>query len=309
MPQRRKERFETQTPAPASTLVFSHSLPRSRPLQTEGRFSKVLHQFGTKDSTPASTGSRLCFHEFSASAPAGCRAAMPRWVCRCDTMSVEVPAAGLVRSLLLPVALTAFFPSASSAQTPADEDYHVYTDSPRFCSPSSGCACSSASGERQSMRWQQFDTLISGGAAMPEPGSPGALLSGRGRRGGRAKGGRMGAVRCADAPRDLRQLALVFDWCGPVMTKAQADRLRAKIEHGLIASRTGLDDVRRTQRPSAGGHRHRRPAAGPRRSDLAPKSSRMVARRRRETDRMASRRFLASRSTLFTKCCTPSATT
>jgi len=36
-----------------------------------------------------------------------------------------------------------------------------------------------------------------------------------------------------DAAQDLRQLALVFDWCGPVMTPAQADRLGAKIERAL----------------------------------------------------------------------------
>ena len=32
---------------------------------------------------------------------------------------------------------------------------------------------------------------------------------------------------------DLRQLALVFDWCGPAMTPAQSDRLAAKIQTAL----------------------------------------------------------------------------
>ena len=66
---------------------------------------------------------------------------------------------------------------------------------------------------------------------MPEPGFAWALyyqVAHDDRR--REEGGRMGAGRYAT---DLRQLALVFDWCGPVMTKAQADRLAAKIETAL----------------------------------------------------------------------------
>src|SRR5262249_52440270 len=38
---------------------------------------------------------------------------------------------------------------------------------------------------------------------------------------------------------DLRQLAFVFDWCGPVMTPAQADRLGAKIEQVLASGTAG----------------------------------------------------------------------
>lgn len=43
----------------------------------------------------------------------------------------------------------------------------------------------------------------------------------------------------------LRQLALVFDWCGPAMTPAQSDRLAAKIQEALAkAANTTADDVR-----------------------------------------------------------------
>ena len=35
---------------------------------------------------------------------------------------------------------------------------------------------------------------------------------------------------------DLRQLALVFDWCGPALTPAQSDRLAAKIQSALARS-------------------------------------------------------------------------
>src|ERR1019366_1542974 len=92
--------------------------------------------------------------------------------------------------------------------------------------------------ERKSLRWEQLDLLISGGAPMPEPGFAGALYyqitgdAGAGRR----------AVEWALAPayQDLRQLALVFDWCGPVMTPAQAEQLGAKIERALASGGTDL---------------------------------------------------------------------
>ena len=43
----------------------------------------------------------------------------------------------------------------------------------------------------------------------------------------------------ADAQKDLRQLAIVFDWCAPVMTKAQADKLGEKIERGMAGTASG----------------------------------------------------------------------
>ena len=66
--------------------------------------------------------------------------------------------------------------------------------------------------ERQSMRWQQFDALISGGAPMPEPGFALALYYRVAQdAGGGKESRRLGAWREA---KDLRQMALVFDWCG-----------------------------------------------------------------------------------------------
>jgi len=92
--------------------------------------------------------------------------------------------------------------------------------------------------ERDSLRWQPFSTLVSGGAAMPEPGFAWGLYY---RASGQVAWGKK-AVDWAlsDEAKDLRQLALVFDWCGPAMTDTQADRLAAKLERALTAS-TGKD--------------------------------------------------------------------
>jgi hypothetical protein len=123
----------------------------------------------------------------------------------------------------------------ASAQAPADEDYHVYTDSPRLLLTKQRLRLLQRERDRQSMRWQQFDSLISGGVPMPEPGIARALyyqVTKDPAAGKQAVEWALGA----DAQKDLRQLAIVFDWCGPAMTKAQADKIAEKIERGLGGS-------------------------------------------------------------------------
>ena len=60
----------------------------------------------------------------------------------------------------------------------------------------------------------------------------------------------------------LRQLALVFDWCGPAMTPAQSDRLAAKIQTAL-APKPAIRRPR-PKRPRICRHRPGRPPAGSR---------------------------------------------
>jgi hypothetical protein len=161
-------------------------------------------------------------------------------VTQCAPVLAEV----VFRLLLLPVALTALIPNAR-AQTPADEDYHIYTDAPRLLLNKQRLRLLHRERQRQSMRWQQFDALISGGAALPEPGFAAALYyQVSGDAASEKKAVDWALSEAADPQRDLRQLALVFDWCGPVMSKPQADRLGAKIERSLAAAPPGIDDVR-----------------------------------------------------------------
>ncbi len=125
------------------------------------------------------------------------------------------------------------------AQTINEEDYHVYTDSPRLLLTKQRLRLLQRERERQSMRWQQFDALISGGAAMPEPGIAWALYY---RIAQDQSAGKNAVEWALGDTKDLRQMALVFDWCGPVMTKVQADRLGAKLEAGLTGP--SPEDVR-----------------------------------------------------------------
>jgi len=114
------------------------------------------------------------------------------------------------------------------------DEFRVYSDAPRLLLNPQRLRLVQRERERDSLRWQPFSALVSGGAAMPEPGFAWGLYY---RASGQVAWGKK-AVDWAlsDDAKDLRQLALVFDWCGPAMTDAQSDRLAAKLERALTAS-------------------------------------------------------------------------
>ena len=148
----------------------------------------------------------------------------------------------------LPIAVLACVAAAAAlAQTagapgsaaPSAEDLGIYSDAPRLLLTKARLRLLQRERERKSMRWEQFDALVAGGAAMPEPGFAWALYY---RVAGNVEGAAIGrkAVEWAlseqanaDQDRDLRQLALVFDWCGPLMNPQQSQRLAAKIQRAI----------------------------------------------------------------------------
>ncbi|MGB9459046.1 MAG: hypothetical protein WCB12_23590 [Bryobacteraceae bacterium] len=92
--------------------------------------------------------------------------------------------------------------------------------------------------ERRSMRWQQFEALISGNAPMPEPGFAQALyyqVSGDHAAGRRA-------VEWALSASDLRQMALVYDWCRDLLSSSERDRLVSRIAR-RIGETGGLESI------------------------------------------------------------------
>jgi len=125
-------------------------------------------------------------------------------------------------------------PRPAASQPESDEDYHVYTDAPRLLLTKSRLRLLQRERERVSMRWTQFDALITGGATMPEPGLAYSLYY-------RASGDRAAGRKAVDwalgnSGTDLRQLAIVFDWCGPLMSPTEVERLGAKIERAMAGS-------------------------------------------------------------------------
>ena len=124
----------------------------------------------------------------------------------------------------------------------ADEDFKVYADAPRLLLTKQRLRLLQREKERQSERWQQLDALVSGGAPLPEPGFALALhyqASGQGSSARRAIEWALG-----DKVDDLRQLALVFDWCGKAMSPTQSSQLAAKIQK-ILNARPPDDDARK----------------------------------------------------------------
>jgi hypothetical protein len=143
-------------------------------------------------------------------------------------------------ALLLAVAALAQNAPQDGGLSP-DDELRVYTDTPRLFLTPARLRLLQREKERKSLRWEQFDLLMSGGAKMQEPGFADALYY---RVAGDAGAGRRAVEWALGAgSQDLRQLALVFDWCGPVMTPAQAEQLGASIERALAAP--GGNDIAR----------------------------------------------------------------
>jgi hypothetical protein len=128
-------------------------------------------------------------------------------------------------------------PARNSGPANADEDFHVYTDTPRLLLTKSRLRLLKRERERQSVRWKRFDDLIRSGAPLPEPGFAQALYY---RVADDAAAGRKAVEWALSADSgtagNLRQLALVFDWCGPVMSPEEANRLASKIQQALAAA-------------------------------------------------------------------------
>jgi len=122
------------------------------------------------------------------------------------------------------------------------EEYRVYSPHPRLLLSAKHLRLLQRERERQSMRWRQFQTWLEAGMEAgatspglgPEPGIAQALYAIV------TKDGRVGqrAVEWALTPgADVRQTALVYDWCQEWLTESQSTALRAK----LVKAASGND--------------------------------------------------------------------
>jgi hypothetical protein len=179
-------------------------------------------------------------------------------LCQCDTIVPGDLGLGIwdwpVRVLIL--AGLAILPVHGQNQ---DDEFRVYTEHPRLILTAQRLRLLKRERERESQRWRQFELLVKGSANFPEPGFALALyyaVSGDNAAGKRAVDWALGT---AD---DLRQLALVYDWCQPVLSPQQSGALAAKIRQlsqkpagdGLSARRdrvlaliTTADDANHTE--------------------------------------------------------------
>ncbi len=88
--------------------------------------------------------------------------------------------------------------------------------------------------QRQSLRWNQFHLLMAGHAPMPEPAFADALYY---QVAGDAAAGQRAVAWALGPGADLRQLALVFDWCQDLLSETQSGTLAARLAQGIDRSR------------------------------------------------------------------------
>lgn len=118
-----------------------------------------------------------------------------------------------------------------------DAEYVVYTDAPRLFLNQRRMRLMKRERERESMRWMQFEALMAGNAAMPEPGFASALYGAvTGLAGPCQAAAKWAAAANVSDPAQARQMALVFDWCQDVISEAQATAVSRKLGN-LIKSR------------------------------------------------------------------------
>src|SRR5262245_47246284 len=110
--------------------------------------------------------------------------------------------------LALPAVLCALLPILPAQ--PAAEPVSVFTEHPRLLLRPQRLRLLKRERERSSARWQQFEALVAGNAPMPEPGLAWALYY---RISGDADYARKAIGYALSPAADLRQQALVFDWC------------------------------------------------------------------------------------------------
>jgi hypothetical protein len=117
---------------------------------------------------------------------------------------------------------------ASSATLSAqnDEDFQVYTEHPRIFLPARRLRLLERERERSSARWQQFETLVAGKVQMPEPGFAWGLYA----KIAKSESFARQAIDWALKASDLRQVAIVLDWCPSSLKEAETKALEAKLQ-------------------------------------------------------------------------------
>ncbi|MEJ7605111.1 MAG: hypothetical protein WKF37_02335 [Bryobacteraceae bacterium] len=132
-----------------------------------------------------------------------------------------------------------WLPALAVAQT-VEEDYQVYTEHPRLLLKQQRLRLLRREKERQSRRWLQFESLMRGKGQMPEPGFALALFY---QIGGDSESGRA-ALEWARTAVDMRQAALVYDWCRPLITQPQDSQLASKLLRALEYRADSITSVR-----------------------------------------------------------------
>jgi hypothetical protein len=126
-----------------------------------------------------------------------------------------------------------------SQAKPRPDTFKVYTEGPRLLMRPQRLKLLRRERERRSLRWDQFETLWTGQAQFPEPGWVQALrfqIADDKDAGTRAVAW---AVGPADILRsdELRQMAIIADWCEPLIAGDDKRQLLAKMQRAAADPR------------------------------------------------------------------------
>jgi hypothetical protein len=118
-----------------------------------------------------------------------------------------------------------------AAQTRPD-GFKVYSDAPRLFLRPARLRLLRRERERQSLRWEQFEGLWTGNAPFAEPGWTAAL---RYQIAQDAAAGKKAVAWAAGPGTDIRQIALVADWCAPLFAGTDQSRIFGKLQRSLAS--------------------------------------------------------------------------
>src|SRR3954447_15885021 len=122
--------------------------------------------------------------------------------------------------LILFLAITCLTTTALAAV----EDFKVYTERPRLLLNQRRLKLLRRERDRQSLRWNQFELLMKGKAALPEQPFASALY-------GQIlnESGPCNTALQAAGSADARQIAIVLDWCSAFISEAQQQQLKSRL--------------------------------------------------------------------------------
>ncbi len=128
---------------------------------------------------------------------------------------------------------------------PAPDGFRTYTDAPRLFLLPARLKLLRRERERRSIRWEQFETLWNAGSEFPEFGWTAAL---RYQIAQDESAGRQAVAWAArpDPANDgmLRQIALIVDWCGPLISAADKALIFPKLERAMGGNAVSIAEVR-----------------------------------------------------------------
>jgi len=148
-----------------------------------------------------------------------------------------------MKTVLLLATIAVALAAQTSPSPPSNDPIVVSTEHPRLFLRPARLRLLRRERERASLRWEQFEALMAGGAAMPEPGFAGALYY---QVAGDKAVGRKAIAWALGPDADLRQMALVYDWCQDLFSDAERQNFAARLSRRMTESGgdAGLDAVR-----------------------------------------------------------------